>query len=159
MLPELATGAALLELERGHLSRLTIFALVSMATGVALLLWPRVRAGARPFAQHFAIQSLAWGAVDLAIAWWAAGGLAERDLRGAVALDRVLWLNIGLDVGYAMVGATLVICGWRLGRRWGLVGAGAAIVVQGVALALLDAQLSAALVREAGAATMFPTLR
>lgn len=142
-----STGAALLALERGHLDRLLILAVVSLVVGVAMLAWHRLRAAGAPFAQHFGIQSIAWGAVDLAIVWWAARGLAERDLTGAVSLDRVLWLNIGLDIGYAMVGATLVVCGWRFGRKLGLVGAGAAIVVQGIALATLDAQLSAALVR------------
>ena len=147
MNPEMATGSALLVLEQGHLDRLTILAVVSITVGIAMLAWHRLRAGGQPFAQHFGIQSAAWGVVDLAIVWWAARGLSERDLSGAVALDRVLWLNIGLDIGYAMVGATLVICGWRLGRKMGLVGAGAAIIVQGIALAALDAQLSAALVR------------
>lgn len=147
MNPDMVTGPALLALERGHLDRLTILAVVSIALGAVMLAWHRYRAWGQPFAQHFGIQSTAWGVVDLAIVWWAAHGLSERDLRGAVALDRVLWLNIGLDVGYAMVGATLVVCGWRLGRRMGLVGAGAAIIAQGIALAVLDAQLSAALVR------------
>lgn len=147
MNPEIVTGPSLLVLEQEHLDRLTVLAVASIAIGLAMFAWHRSRRGGRPFVQHFGIQSAAWGAVDLAIVWWAARGLAERDLEGALALDRVLWLNIGLDLGYAMVGATLVLCGWRLGRKLGLVGAGAAIIVQGIALAALDAQLSAALVR------------
>jgi hypothetical protein len=147
MNPEMATGPALFALEHAHLHRLSIFAVASVAVGGAVLAWYRLRRSPSAFAQHFGIQSLAWGIVNLAIVWWASRGLTERDVRGAVALDRVLWLNIGLDVGYAMVGATLVVCGWRLGRKLGLVGAGAAIIVQGVVLAALDAQLSAALVR------------
>jgi hypothetical protein len=68
--------------------------------------------------------------------------LALRDLASATRLDRFLWLNIGLDAGYVMVGLTLLIGGWRLARRAGLMGAGIAIVVQGLALALLDLVLA-----------------
>jgi hypothetical protein len=92
---------------------------------------------------------VAWGLVDLGIVALAWGGLTPRDIAGAIALDRVLWLNIGLDVGYTMVGATLLIFGLRAPRRPGLVGAGTAVILQGLALALLDAVLSAAIVRSA----------
>ena len=46
-----------------------------------------------------------------------------------------------------MVGATLALCGWKFGRRLGLVGAGLGVIVQGLALAVLDLQLSAGIVR------------
>ena len=51
------------------------------------------------------------------------------------------------DAGYAMVGVTLAILGWRLGRRLGLVGAGLGVVMQGLALLVLDARLIAVLDR------------
>ena len=51
-------------------------------------------------------------------------------------------MNIGLDVGYVLVGITLVVIGWRAVRRFGLVGAGMAIVLQGAALAVLDLLLA-----------------
>jgi len=54
----------------------------------------------------------------------------------------LLWLNIGLDGGYVLVGITLVVTGWRLGGRMRLVGAGMGVVVQGGALALLDLVLA-----------------
>jgi hypothetical protein len=73
--------------------------------------------------------------------------VGHANLASAVALDRFLWLNIGLDVGYAMVGVTLFVFGFRAPRRAGLLGAGAAIIAQGLALAILDAQLSAYIVR------------
>jgi hypothetical protein len=84
----------------------------------------------------------AWGAVDLVLALLGFRSLAIRDLASATRLDRFLWLNIGLDAGYVMVGLTLLIAGWRLARRPGLIGAGIAIVVQGMALALLDLVLA-----------------
>ena len=72
---------------------------------------------------------------------------APRDLASATRLDRILWLNIGLDAGYVLVGITLIVVGWRMGRRLGLVGAGMGVVVQGGALALLDLVLAAQISR------------
>lgn len=141
-------GQELLDAERGHLVRLLVWALASMLAGAVCLAWRR-RAAAPSLWLHAGIQSAAWGAVDLGIVALAWGALSPRDLAGAIALDRFLWLNVGLDVGYAMVGATLVILGMRAPTRLGLVGAGAAVIVQGVALAVLDLVLSARIVHQA----------
>ena len=65
-----------------------------------------------------------------------------RDVSSATRLDRFVWFNNGLDVGYVAVGLTLAIVGWQLGRRLGLVGAGVGIVVQGLALLILDLRFS-----------------
>ena len=138
---------ALLAAERFHLLKLTAWAALSVVAGTALLAVLRVRRMASPLVTHFAIQCIAWGAIDLAIVLWARQGLALRDLTGAVALDRFVWLNVGLDLGYVLVGLTLALTGWRLGRRAGLVGAGIGVVVQGLALALLDLQLTARILR------------
>lgn len=134
-------------LEELHLLKLTVWGALSVLLGSGLLALLRARQRDSPLLLHFGIQTAAWGAIDLLIVWWAQRGLALRDRAEAVALDRFLWLNIGLDIGYVMVGLTLAILGWRLGRRLGLVGAGVAIVVQGLALAVLDLQLSAHIVR------------
>ena len=56
-------------------------------------------------------------------------------------------MNIGLDVGYALVGITLLVVGWRSVRRLGLVGAGIAIVLQGAALATIDLLLASQISR------------
>ena len=145
---EYVTGASLLELERDHLARLSLWALASLAVGLlAFVFARRLESGPRSLWQHFGIQSGAWGVVDLLIVAAAWNGLVARDLADAIALDRFLWLNIGLDVGYAMVGITLVVFGARSPRRMGLIGAGVAIILQGVALAVLDALLSAYIVR------------
>ena len=137
----------LLDVERLHVLKLFVWSALSIATGTALLAFLRVRRIESPLLQHFAIQSGAWGVIDLAIALWARTGLHLRDLASAVALDRFVWLNIGLDVGYVAVGATLALTGWRIGRRLRVVGAGCGVVVQGCALTLLDLQLAAAIVR------------
>ena len=132
----------LLAAERAHVIRLLVWGGGSMVAGTALLTW--LRAGRRRSAllEHFGLQTAAWGAVELSLGLVQRGSLAARDLSGATRLDRLLWLNVGLDGGYLLVGATLVITGWSLGRRMGMVGAGIAVVLQGIALALLDLVLA-----------------
>lgn len=138
---------ALLQVEQLHLLKLLAWAILSVLTGSVLLALLRMRRVESSLLSHFAIQAIAWGAVDLAIALWAHRGLALRDLESAVALDRFVWFNIGLDVGYVAVGATLAALGWRSSRRLGLVGAGLGVVVQGLALTVLDLQLASGIVR------------
>ena len=130
----------LLALERAHLLRVALWGGGSVLAGSLLLalLAVRGRLGTSPLVKHFAIQTAAWGAVDLALIALAWRGLALRDHAGATQLERVLWLNIGLDAGYVGVGATLALTAWLLGRRMGGVGAGLGIVTQGLALFVLD---------------------
>ena len=128
----------LLAAEREHLLRLIVWGAASVLIGLLLLGWLRVRRARAPLLSHFALQSVAWGAVDLALVGFAWRDLAPRDFARATALDRLLWLNLGLDVGYMGVGVALAAAGWTLGRRLGLVGAGLGVVVQGLALFVLD---------------------
>lgn len=134
-------------LERAHLLRLGVWGALSMLAGTAMLAWLRVGARESALLRHFAMQVSAWGVVLVAIAagFWAR--IEPRDLSSATRLDRFLWLNIGLDVGYVLVGATLLVCGWKLGKRLGLVGAAIGILVQGSALLLLDLLLAAQISR------------
>lgn len=137
----------LLAAERLHLAKLMIWALVSLLAGSVTLTVLRLRGIESALLRHFAIQMVGWGAVNALLVLWGRSSLALRDLAGAVSLDRFLWFNIGLDVGYLAVGATLAIVGWVGGRRLGLVGAGLGVSVQGAALALLDLQLAAQVIR------------
>lgn len=132
----------LLAVERAHLIRLIVWGGASLLVGSALLGVMRIRGHRSALLDHFGIQTAAWGGIDLALASIGLHGLELRDLAGATRLDRFLWLNIGLDVGYVLVGITLLVLGWRLARRMGLVGAGMAVIVQGSALALLDLVLA-----------------
>jgi len=131
----------LLTYEQGHLLRLGAWAAISILGGTVLLAVLTARRLEAPLLKHFAIQTGAWGAVNALIALWAWRGLAMRDFAGTQKLLNILWLNTGLDVGYAAVGLTLVIVGWRWERRLGAVGAGLGVVLQGLALALLDLRL------------------
>jgi hypothetical protein len=137
----------LLAAERAHLLRLLAWSAASVLAGTAILAWLRVGGRRSPLLKHFGIQAAAWGAVSAVIGVVLSAGIMTRDLAAATRLDRLLWLSIGLDVGYILVGATLSIVGWNLGRRPGLVGAGVGVVVQGCALALLDLVLAAQISR------------
>lgn len=133
--------------ERAHLLRLFVWSATSIVAGTGLLAW-LIRGNRRSeLLQQFAVQSVAWGLIEAGIAAWSWLSVVPRDVASATRLDRFLWLNIGLDAGYMLVGTTLVILGFRLGRRLGLVGAGIAVVLQGCALGLLDLILAAQISR------------
>jgi len=137
----------LLAAERAHLLRLAIWGGASITVGGALLGLLHLRRERTALLDHFAIQTVAWGVVDLVLALAGRQRLELRDLTAATRLDRFLWLNIGLDAGYVMVGLTLLVVGWRVARRPGLVGAGLAVIVQGTGLAVLDLVLAAQISR------------
>jgi len=138
---------ALLAAERSHLVRLLAWGASSVLLGTATFALLTARRRSSPLLTHFAIQTAAWGSVDLAICAAAWHSLALRDLAGAVRLDRFIWFNIGLDAGYVAVGGTLAIVGWKLARTQGLVGAGIGVAVQGTGLLLLDLILASAIAR------------
>jgi hypothetical protein len=138
----------LLSAERAHLLRLLAWGALSVLVGTALLALVGGR-GAREGAnagggdggtgllRHFALQTVAWGVVEGAIAGLSLRAHVLRDYVAATRLDRVLWLNVGLDSGYIGMGVTLAIAAWTLGRRPAPLGAGIGIVVQGCALLAL----------------------
>lgn len=133
----------LLQAEQQHLLRLLFWAALSILGGTAVGVIVLTRRLHSPLLVHFAIQMAAWGA---AIGVIGAIGLRTahlRDFSGAARLERLLWLNLGLDAGYAAVGAAIALTGWIVARKMNAVGAGIAIVVQGMALLLLDLQFAA----------------
>ncbi len=128
----------LLALERAHLLRLLAWGATSMVVGTALHALLTLRRTGSALLTHFAIQTFAWGLLNLAIATIGMLRLSERDLASATRLDRLLWLSVGLDAGLVLVGATLATAGWMIARRLGVVGAGIGIAVQGAGLLALD---------------------
>lgn len=132
----------LLAAEGAHLLRLLAWGAASLLVGSALLSWLRMGGRRSALLEQFAIQTAGWGAAEIALASVARASLGVRDLAGATRLDRLLWLNVGLDAGYIMLGLALTIVGWRLARHLGYVGAGLAIIMQGGALMLLDLVLA-----------------
>lgn len=137
----------LLDAERMHLIRMAIWGGASVIAGTIVLALLAARRSRAPLPLHFAIQTAAWGALTLALAAGAWRSLALRDVSGAASLLRTSRLNLWLDAGYIALGATLAVAGWLVGRRRGAVGAGVAIVAQGLALLVLDARFVAFLQR------------
>jgi|SRR5215207_9779588 len=137
----------LLALERAHLLRLVIWGGASLLVGSTLLTLLRLRGHHSSLLYHFGLQTTLWGAIDIVLALLGLQRLGLRDLAGATRLDRFLWLNVGLDAGYVMVGLTLLVFGWRAPQRPGVVGAGLAVITQGAALALLDLLLAGQIAR------------
>ena len=88
-----------------------------------------------------------WGVAFAAIALVRWQGLSMRDLSAAARLERLVWLNLGLDAGYVATGAVLSLTAWLVARRLGPVGAGVGIVVQGLALLVIDLQFASAVSR------------
>lgn len=109
----------------GHLVKLGLWAVASMAVGLVL----RRRAAADAWHRQASLQCLLWGAINLV--------LALAGTRGAPPSAAFLWLNVGLDVGYAGVAVALLLTGRHFGSR-ALQGAGAAVLPQGLVLAALD---------------------
>ena len=128
--------------EADHLWRVGVWGAANVAAGTGLLL---ASSGARRRA--FGVQSAAWGAINVTIAavgLATSGEPAPPGLAEAVAaesrLGDILWLNMGLNVGYVAVGTTLVAVGSRaaVARPDAWRGHGAAVIVQGIGLLVLD---------------------
>lgn len=137
----------LLRAEQQHLLRLFLWAGLSIVGGTAVMTLVVARAIRSPLLVHFAIQTALWGAVIGAVAAFGWRGAHLRDVGGAARLERVLWLNVGLDAGYVAVGVVLAASAWMLARKMSGVGAGIGIVVQGLALLLIDLQFAAVVSR------------
>ena len=136
-----------LHAEQQHLLRLLLWAGLSIvgATSVGTLM--AVRRTPSPFLAHFAIQMAVWGTVVGAIAAIELHRSHLRDLSGAARLERLLWMNVGLDVGYVATGAVLAVYAWTAAKRSAGVGAGTGIVIQGVALLVIDLQYASMISR------------
>jgi hypothetical protein len=133
--------------EQQHLLRLFVWAGLSILAGTTIGVTLAIRRAHSPLLTHFAIQIAGWG-VAIAIfaaACWA--NLHIRDLSGATRLERFIWMSVGFDIGIVALGATVAALGNRLTRSMASVGAGAAIIVQGLGLFLLDLHFAALISR------------
>jgi hypothetical protein len=133
--------------ERRYLLLLLIWAVTSLVLGALLIAWLRTRSWRSPLLQQFSIQASIWGVAEGALSVTLLSRLGQRDLAGATRLDRMVWLSIGLDMGFILAGSALIWSGTRVGQRAGLIGTGAGIVLQGSALAVLHLMLAAQLSR------------
>src|SRR5688572_5805248 len=122
--------------ERAHLLRVLVWGASSVLVGTLVVVAVTARRVKAPIVSQFAAQALAWGLVELALCAVLWRTQTMRDVSTATRLDRMTWFGAGLDAGIIGVGMALAVLGWT-GRRFGLVGAGLGVVVQGLALLVL----------------------
>ncbi len=111
--------------------RLTWWSVFSILSG-AWMAW------GTEFWRGMGIQFLAWGGIDLAIAFFGAMSTRKRkakltpeelistQLRERANLAKILWINTGLDVLYVAVGIALILTlgvsnALRQGSGWGII--------------------------------------
>ncbi len=136
-------GEALARLRRGLAVALGAWGGASVVAGAGLAVLDRLGRGGGAL-RGAARQSAAWGAVDVVVALLAARDARRArgdrspagERRDAERLRRVLLVNAGLDVGY--VAAGLALLRRRRLRGSDVTGDGAAVVVQGAALLVVD---------------------
>jgi hypothetical protein len=133
---------AILSAEKLHLTRLMAWAALSVLAATVVFVLLAARRIRSPLLEHFALQAAGWGVAIAVIVFIEWRGLHLRDVSGMARLERTLWMNIGLDIGYVGLGVTLALAGRLMGRRLAAVGAGLGIVLQGLALLLLDLQFA-----------------
>lgn len=140
---------SLLALERLFYLKLVVWGALCILGGTGVVTWLLVSRTESRLLRRFADVTLASGILAVVVGFVMRASADLRDLTGAVSLDRWLWFGVGVDVGLVLAGATLAICGTRASVAWrpGMVGAGIAVIVQGLAFALLALQLSAGVVR------------
>ncbi len=135
--------------ERDHLRRLGLWAGASILGGGALWIasTQETPLGAPlRHAEGFAVQSVAWGSINLTIAGlgllFPSTTTPTRDAALAAEDDlaKILWTNMGLDVGYMMAGAVLVGVGSGVvdDAEPLYVSHGVGVMTQGLGLLVLD---------------------
>jgi len=137
----------LLAAERQHLVALLFWSALSIIAATLIAVMLAARHARSKLLEHFALQMLVWGVIFGMIAGLELLSLALRDVSAATRLERMLWMNIGLDAGYVGIGVALAAAGYKLSRSLAAVGAGTAIVVQGLAVLLIDLQFAALISR------------
>jgi hypothetical protein len=133
--------------EQQHLLRLLVWCALSIVAGTGLAATLAVRRIRSPLLTQFATQMAIWGGVLGAIAITRWTMLHFRDLSAAARLERFVWFSAGLDAGFVAVGTALGVTAWLTGRRAGLLGAGLGVVIQGLALLVIDLQFAASISR------------
>ena len=111
---------------------LAAWSAASLAAAAVLARHPGVPRSARGFAR----QTAAWGAVDGLVAAWGTAARRRRGPTEPARLRRVLQVNLALDAGYVVSGLAVLRSSRARSRGWHA--DGAAVVVQGLFLLLLD---------------------
>lgn len=139
----------LLALERLFYLKIIVWGALCTLGGSSVITWLLVSRTESRLLRRFANITLASGVLAVAAGFWMRHAAGLRDLTAAIWLDRWLWFGVGFATGVVLAGLTLAFLATRASaeRRPGMVGAGIAVIVQGLAFALLSLQLSAGVVR------------
>ncbi|MDW8106556.1 MAG: hypothetical protein RMK45_03645 [Armatimonadota bacterium] len=130
---------ALLQYQTRMMYQLLFWAGLSLGVGLSMML------SAREWVRSFGGMTAAWATVNILIALLALRGVHRKAKQPADAatvrqwarqLVRLLWINVGLDCLYILVGAGLIM--WEPTNRM-LNGFGWAVVIQGAFLLVFDA--------------------
>jgi hypothetical protein len=132
--------------EQLHFLRLCFWGALSTLAGTLVVLVTITRQGGSNLLRGFGTICAVFGAIELILGALDYRHVALRDISGATRLDRLAWLQLGLYLGVAGVGATLAASTHRWRRRAGshvqdalpTMGAGLAILLHGIALATLE---------------------
>ena len=109
-----------------HLARLTAWSFASLFIGLMILIRDR-KSG-------FAAMTTGWAAVNLAIVWFS---LKSEPPTDPAAFRQFLGLNLMLNCVWIVIGLAMAL----IRRNPWVMGAGRAMVIQGVALQILDGVL------------------
>ncbi len=132
-----------IQAERAHLRRVGIWGGANLLAGTSLAL---TRGDDEEWVGAFGMQSAGWGAVNGAIALFGilrspapAPSSAAEAQTAEDRLAHILLVNLGLNVGYMGVGATMMLlAGDEPSRGERIRGHGGAVVLQGLGLFILD---------------------
>ena len=124
-----------------------MWAALSVLGGTAIGTLLAVRRVRSSLLSHFALQTTLWGAVVGGASAVALRQLHLRDYTAAAQLAQMVWFLVGCNVGFIAVGVVLALAAWSFARRMAGVGAGVAIVVQGLGLLVLNLQFAVLLSR------------
>ena len=137
------SAAALQDAEQAHLWRVAAWGGANALGGLALV-WGSSRSR-QPAAWNFGAMTAGWGAVNVGIVAAGLSAASPPEATGAAVLGAerqfhdILLFNLGLNVAYSAVGATMLGAGYRdvaSAGRWR--GFGTSLILQGAGLLVLD---------------------
>ena len=132
--------------EQLHFLRVCFWGALSTLAGTLLVVVSLARQGRSSLLRGFGSICALLGAVELILGALNYRHVSLRDISGATRLDRLAWLQLGLYMGIAGVGATIAVSTYRWSRRrrsedrdsLPTIGAGLAILLHGIAFATLE---------------------
>lgn len=115
-----------MDLAQGLGFTLLIWSVASVIVGIILWVIPS------PLLQGIGLMAILWGAIDLVIALFTL--LKQKD-SPAADLAKILYINMGLDTIYMVIGVLFIIFGLLDDF---MIGSGVGIIIQGAFLFILD---------------------